>query len=151
MRIRLSDAERNLDQVNWYLKEYTFAWRAFWKAIGAEVRDPLMIMDGDGSQFEPVSRRYFKLQEARNGQFLQLGEFGCWDGGAMRSLSPHCTYVSYSVADDGSFVDFHGWHRPREASRIIPSAPDSSTPFLTKDQLSSMGILVGIMKRLIAS
>ena len=151
MQIELTGKERsNLDHVEWYRKESTLAWRAFWKAIGAEIRDPMMVIDGDGSQFEPITRRYFYLEEAKDDRFLSLGHFGCWDGGAMRSLDPDITYVSYSVPPDGAFVDFHGWYRPRQESRIIPRGPDDPIPFLTKDGLAPMGLLVGIMRRLIA-
>ena len=152
MIVELTEAERVLVQTRYSVGEATtLAWRAFGKAIGVQVDDPMMVIDGDGSQVEPVTRRRFYLEEAEGSRFLSLGHVGCWDGGAMRSLSPHCTYVSFNVASDWSFVAFYGWHRPKGASRIISKAPDGRSPYLTLDQLSSMGILIGVMKRRIAS
>lgn len=150
MRIELSEAEQAVSSKESYLTGLTLAWRAFGKAIGVQVHDPVMTMDGDGSQREPITRRYFHFEEANGDRYLSLGHFGCWDEGAMRSLSPSITYISHSVAPDRSHVIFHGWHRPREASQIIPREPGSPVPFIGKDGLSSMGILIGVMKRRIA-
>lgn len=152
MRVELTKAERFVVDDRYSMGEsMTLAWRAFGKAIGTRLDDPIMVIDGDGSQFEPITRRYFYLEEARGDRFLSLGHYGAWDRGAIRSLSPSITYISYSVAPDWSSVDFHGWHRPREASRIIPRAPDGNTPFMGKDGLSSMAILIGVMRRRIAA
>jgi hypothetical protein len=148
--VDLTEAERLVVDTRYSMgKSLTLAWRAFGKIIGVPVDDPIMVIDGDGSQYEPITGRYFDFEEAEGDRYLSLGYCGCWDGGAMRSLSPDCTYISYSVAPDGSFVDFHGWHKPKGESRIISPAPNGRAPFLTKDGLSSMTVLIGVMKRLI--
>lgn len=152
MRIGLTYQERFIEPTDIHLRmlrSLTLAWRAFGKAIGIEVQDPMMGMDGDGSQFEPTTRRYFQFEEAKGDRFLSLGHYGAWDGGAMRSLSPSCIYVSYSADPDGRFVDFHGWHRPKGESRIIAPEPGGLSPFLTKDGLSSMAVLISSMQALI--
>ena len=151
MIVDLTEAERVVAETPYGVgKSETLAWRAFGKVLGIPVRDPMMVMDGDGSIFEPITRRRFYLEEAEGDRFLSLGQFGCWDEGGMRSLSPSITYVSFGVAPDRSHVTFHGWHRPREASRIVPRDPGSPVPFMGKDGLSSIGILIGVMKRRIA-
>lgn len=151
MRVELTEAERVIVETEYSMgKSLTLAWRAFGKIIGISVNDPMMVIDGGSSQFEPITGRYFDFEEAEGDRYLSLGYVGCWDGGAMWSLSPSITYISFTVAPDGSFVDFHGWHRPREEARIIVPKPMGGGPYLTKDGLSSMTILIGIMKRLIA-
>lgn len=150
MRIELNDWERTVSSQRDHLTGLTLAWRAFGKAIGVQVHDPMVAMDGDGDQRELITGRWFHFEEPEGDRYLSLGHYGCWDGGAMRSLSPSCAYISYSVAPDGSFVDFHGWHRPRGEARIISKAPDGRAPFLTKDGLSSMGILIGVMRQMVA-
>ena len=150
MRIELSEAERAVSSKESYLTGLTLAWRAFGKAIGVQVHDPMVAMDGDGSQRELITGRYFYFEEPEVDRYLSLGHYGCWDGGAMRSLSPRCTYISYSLASDGSFVDFHGWYIPKEPSRIITQKPVGNGPFLTKDQLFSMDSLIATMKLQIA-
>lgn len=151
MRVELTEAERVIGETEYGMgKSLTLAWRAFGKALGIQVRDPMLVMDGDASQREPVTGRYFYFEKAEGDRYLSLAYQGCWDEGAMRSLSPSITYVSYSVATDGSFVDFHGWHRPREESRIIVPQPTGDGPYLTRGGLAPIGILVGVMRRLIA-
>lgn len=152
MRVELTEAERVIgpDPHQQLLWAKTLAWRAFGKAIGVHVHDPMMVIDGDGSIFEPITRRDFYMEESEGDRFLSLGHYGAWDGGAMRSLFPDTTYISCSVAPDGSFVDFHGWYQPKEKSRIIPTAPDGSSPYMAKAGLSPMHRLVRIMKALIA-
>lgn len=151
MIVELAAAERVIENDDpWFDWGRVLAWRAFGKAIGVQVHDPIVAMDGDGSQREPITGRYFQFEEAEGDRFLSLGEFGCWDGGAMRSLSPSITYISHSVAPDRSHVIFHGWHHPKEASRIIPRDRGDPIPFLTKDGLSPMNRLIGNLKRKIA-
>jgi hypothetical protein len=150
MIVELTEQERVVAEAPYGLGK-TLAWRAFGKILGIPVHDPKMVMDGDGSEYEPITGRSFYLEEAEGDRFLSLAYYGCWDEGAMRSLSPEITYVSYSVAPDGSFVDFHGWHRPKGESRIIVPKPAGDGPYMTQDGLSSMTVLIGIMKRLIAA
>lgn len=107
MIVELTEADRFIDPTSDYSRLHwrkTLAWRAFGKAIGVQVDDPRMVMDSDGSEFEPVTKRYFYFEEAEGDHFLSLGQFGCWDGGAMRSLSSKCTYISYGVDSDKCFV-----------------------------------------------
>lgn len=150
MRIELTEPERAISPKESYLTGLTLAWRAFGKAIGVQVHDAMVPMDGDSSQCEPITRRHFDFEEARKNRYLSLAYQGCWDGGAWRSLSPQCTYISYSVAANGSFVDFYGWYIPKEPSRIITPKPIGEGPFLTKDQLFSMDSLIATMKLQIA-
>lgn len=150
MIVELTEAERVVVRTRYSVGEAeTLAWRAFGKAIGVQVQDPMMVMDGDGSIFEPITRRDFYLEEAEGNRYLSLGQFGCWDGGAMRSLYPGTIYISYNAHPDWSSVTFHGYFRPKEASRIIPRDPGSPVPFMTKDGLSSMTVLICIMKKII--
>lgn len=152
MIVDLTEAERLVVDTRYSMgKSLTLAWRAFGKIIGVPVDDPIMVIDGGSSQCEPITGRHFDFEEAEGDRYLSLGYCGCWDGGAMRSLSPEITYVSYSVAPDGSFVDFHGWYRPKGESRIIVPKPAGNGPYLTQDELSSMTVLIGIMKRLIVT
>lgn len=151
MIVELPQAERAVTETRYGVgKSTTLAWRAFGKVLGIPVQDPRMVMDGDGSQYEPITKRLIYMEEARDGRFLSLGHYGCWDGGAMRSLSPCVTYVSYNVASDGSFVNFHGWYRPRKESQIIVPKPPGDGPYLTQDGLFSITVLIGVMRRLIA-
>lgn len=149
MIVDLTEQERIVAKAPYGLGK-TLAWRAFGKVLGIPVHDPMMVMDGDGSQYEPITRRRFYLEEAEGDRFLSLGHYGCWDMGAMRSLSPHCTYISYNVAPDQSSVEFHGWYIPEEPSRIIITKPAGDGPFLTKDQLFSVDSLIATMKLQIA-
>lgn len=150
MIVELTEAERCTDDP-FGPDGYTLAWRAFGKVIGIQVDDPVFPIDGGSSQLEPITGRWFDFKKAEGDRFLPLGYYGCWDHGAMRSLSPEITYVSYSVASDGSFVDLHGWYRPKGESRIIVPKPAGDGPYLTQDELSSMTVLIGIMKRLIVA
>lgn len=150
MIVELTEAERSTDDP-FGPDGYTLAWRAFGKLIGVQVHDPIFPIDGGSSQLEPITGRWFDFEKAEGDRYLSLAYQGCWDGGAFRSLSPEITYVSYSVASDNSFVDFHGWYRPREESRIIVPKPTEGGPYLTQDGLSSMTVLIGIMKRLIVA
>lgn len=151
MIVELTETERFIENNDpWFNWERVLAWRAFGKALGVHVDDPIMIIDGDGSQFEPITKRYFHLKKAEDKRFLSLGEFGCWDYGAMRSLSPRCTYVSYNMKPDRSCAIFHGWYRPKERSRIILRDPDSPIPFLEKDGLLPMDRLIDRLKQKIS-
>lgn len=147
MIVDLTEAERLVMDSRYSMgKSLTLAWRAFGKTIGISVDDPLVAIDGDGSQREPITRRYFDFEEANEDRYLSLAYHGCWDGGAMRSLSPNCTYISYSVCPDRCFVNFHGWYIPKEHSRILGPKPVENDLFLTKDQLFSMDSLIATMK-----
>lgn len=147
MRIGLTDAEQTVSSEWSYAIGLTLAWRAFSKAIGIELDDPLIGMDGDGIQREPVTGRYFHFELANGDRYLSLGHYGCWDNGALRSLSPRCTYVSYSIAPDGSYVDFHGWHQPKRPARIITPTKDGLAPSMNRHQLTSMATLIDVMRR----
>lgn len=150
MIVELTEQERFIAETPYGLgKAKTLAWRAFGKVLGIPVHDPMMVMDGDGSIFEPITRRDFYLEEAEGNRYLSLGHFGCWDEGAMRSLSPSITYISYNAHPAWPCVEFHGWYIPKEASCIIPK-PVGDGPFLTKSQLFSMDSLIATMKLQIA-
>lgn len=153
MRIELTEAEQADDRGDrdwWLHRDNTLAWRAFGKALDVQVDDPMPVIDA-GTWYPQIAERSFSLDEAdvEAGHYLSLGRWNCWTPDIW-SLDPDCTYISFSVTLDGSFVDLHGWYRPRGASRIIPRDPDDPIPYLTKDGLAPMGLLVGIMRRLIA-
>jgi hypothetical protein len=153
MIIELTESERFIERTKdnyWMDQGHTLAWRAFGKAIGVPVHDPMMVMDGDGSQVELITRRWFYLDEAKGNRYLSLGHFGCWDEGAMRSLSPSITYISYNAHPDWPCVEFHGWYIPKEPSCIIIPKPVGDGPFLMKDQLFSMDSLIATMRLQIA-
>lgn len=124
MIVELNEAESSTCNSRWSMREKILAWRAFGKVIGMPVNDPMMVMDGDGIEREPITKRYFYLEQvyperAEKNKYLSLGYAGCWGGGAITSLWSRCTYISYTTHSDQPVVEFHGWHRPQMKSRLI--------------------------------
>ena len=131
MKVALTDQDQGFVPSHDYLLSKTLAWRALGRAMGVAVEDPRHVIDGGGVLTEYATGMHFDLTEAQGDRCIRIEETDLWDGSRW-SLSPRVTYVSYSVAPNRSFVEFHGWYRPKQRSRPLGKNADDPCSYLCK-------------------